>query len=204
MGAGRLLAREAPPRAGNGRELNFFLRHDDSSLSAFRLCVNGDSIPLDVCDARCYIPGMKSGSQKPLVIVSSSQKAMRVPRRRIAKLVEFVARAEGSRVSQVDIAVMDSRKVAQINRQYLHHAGDTDVITFDLSDNTQPGIVAQIVVCGDVAVREAKARNIPASRELLLYVAHGLLHLMGYEDQSVRGRAAMHARQDELLDEFLH
>lgn len=37
----------------------------------------------------------------------------------------------------------------------------------------------------------------------MLYVVHGLLHLMGYEDESVRGAAKMHARQEELLADFL-
>ena len=37
----------------------------------------------------------------------------------------------------------------------------------------------------------------------MLYIVHGLLHLMGYEDASIRGGAKMHAREEEILDSFL-
>jgi probable rRNA maturation factor len=61
----------------------------------------------------------------------------------------------------------------------------------------------QLVVCGDVAVEQARLRGLKPQHELMLYVIHGLLHMMGYEDTSIRGGAKMHAREDELLKEFL-
>jgi len=138
----------------------------------------------------------------PRVAISSSQRAMRVPRKAIAELVAFVAEAEGYPVADADIAVVDRGRIAELNRRYLRHAGATDVLSFDLSQGPARGLSVQIIVCGDVAVAEAAARNTTARRELLLYVVHGLLHVMGYEDQSVRGSVAMQARQEELLKQF--
>lgn len=139
----------------------------------------------------------------PRVAISSSQRAMRVPRKAIGELVAFVADAEGYPVADADIAVMDRAEIAELNRRYLRHAGATDVLSFDLSEAPTLGLSVQIIVCGDVAVAEAAARNIPARNELLLYVIHGLLHVMGYEDKSIRGAARMRARQEELLAEYL-
>ena len=65
------------------------------------------------------------------------------------------------------------------------------------------GLSGQIIVCGDVAAEQARLRGLPAQEELMLYVVHGLLHLMSYEDLTVRGAAGMHAREEELLREFL-
>ena len=135
--------------------------------------------------------------------VSSRQAALRVNRRRLADLVRFVARREGAELAAVDLAVVDEPAIAQLNRRYLGHAGPTDVISFDLSDATQRGIAAQVVVCADVATRQGPLHGLAPTAELMLYVVHGLLHLMGYDDQSVRGSARMRARQDEILDEFL-
>ena len=139
---------------------------------------------------------------QPIVQISSSQTAMRVPRKRIAELIPFVAKQEGVRLAEVDLAVVDSGEMASLNRRYLSHAGDTDVLSFDLSDAGKLGISAQLIVCGDVAVRQAAAHGQGRQRELMLYVVHGLLHLMGYEDKSVRGSARMHAREDEILSAF--
>ena len=146
----------------------------------------------------------KSGKQRPpRVAISSSQKAMRVPRKDIVALVEAVSVAEGYPIADADIAVVDSKKMAELNRRFLSHAGATDVLSFDLSESPAEGLSVQLIVCGDVAVAESAMRGHSPRRELLLYVVHGLLHVMGYEDQSVRGAARMRARQEELLEAFL-
>jgi probable rRNA maturation factor len=128
---------------------------------------------------------------------------MRVPRRKIAGLIEHIARAEGVGVAEVDVAVVDAETIAELNARHLRHAGATDVLSFDLSDASQAGLSVQLIVCGDVAARVGPLHGLSATRELLLYVAHGLLHQMGYDDQAPRAAATMRARQEELLDAFL-
>ncbi len=146
---------------------------------------------------------MPTRRAKPKVLISSTQRAVRLPRGKIAELIDFVARREGVRVAEVDLAVVAGGEMAGLNRRYLQRGGTTDVLSFDLSEAGRGGLSAQLVVCGDVAAAQAAARGLPPQRELMLYVVHGLLHLMGYEDESVRGAAKMHARQEELLADFL-
>jgi probable rRNA maturation factor len=139
---------------------------------------------------------------KPKVVVSSSQRAVRVPRKKLVELVTFVAGEEGVRIEQIDLAVVDRKESASLNRRYLHHSGPTDVLSFDLSESPTEGICAQLVVCGEMAAARAAPGGCSAQHELMLYVVHGLLHLTGYEDTTVRGAARMDARQDELLEAF--
>lgn len=142
----------------------------------------------------------------PNVSVTSRQKTLRVPRKRIVELVELIARREGAGLAEVDVAVVDGEEMRLLNRRYLQHAWDTDVLSFDLSDESVEcgrGLSVQVVVCADVAVQQGPAHGLSPTRELLLYVAHGVLHQLGYEDKSVRGAARMRARQDELLAELL-
>ena len=129
-------------------------------------------------------------------------RSLRVPKARLCRLVEFVARREGQRLASVDLAVVGAGEIAGLNRQWLSHAGQTDVLSFDLSDDASQGLALQLVVCGDVAAREGELRGHGPQRELMLYVVHGLLHAMGYEDLTIRGGARMHAREDELLADF--
>jgi len=125
-----------------------------------------------------------------------------VPRKRLAELVAFVARREGVRVAEIDIAVVGRREMASLNRRYLGRAGATDVLSFDLSGPGCDGICGQIVVCGEMAAQRASARKCSASAELMLYVLHGLLHIIGYDDSKPRAADTMNARQDELLTAF--
>jgi len=145
---------------------------------------------------------MPAKKKRPRIAISSSQSALRVPRKKLSKLIEFVAEREGVALAAVDLAVVGPSEIAKMNRTYLRHPGPTDVLSFDLSEAGTPLISAQIVVCAELALRQARWRPHGPQRELMLYVVHGLLHLMGYEDQSVRGAVRMHAREEELLDEF--
>ncbi len=100
--------------------------------------------------------------------------------------------------------------MAALHQRYCRRAVPTDVLTFDLGSEARSGwIEGEIVVCADVAWREAgrrvargAARRSAARAELALYVVHGVLHLTGYEDHSPRGFARMHAREDEILSEL--
>ena len=146
---------------------------------------------------------MASGRAKPKVAIWSSQKALRVPRKRIAELVAFIAADEGVLISEVDVAVVDRREMSALGRRYLGRTGAPDVLSFDLSGHRREGISAQVVICGPVAVEQARQRGLGVQRELLLYLAHGLLHLMGYDDKNPPERAKISARQEQLLKEFL-
>ncbi len=143
---------------------------------------------------------MRKAAQKPVVRISSSQSAVRVPRRRITRLVAFFAGVQDVRIAEIDLAVVSSREIAALNRRWLGRRGATDVLSFDLSEDGGPGIAAQIVICGDIAAKQARVGGV--QRELMLYVVHGLLHLMGYDDARPAAAAKMHAREQELLDAF--
>jgi len=139
----------------------------------------------------------------PTVAIVSTQSSLRVPRKRLVALVAFVAANEVADASHVDITVVDGEEMARLNRRHVGHRGVTDVITFDLSDETAPGVVAQLIVCGDVAAKQGPVHGNPPQHELMLYVIHGLLHVLGYDDTTAAAAAAMRARQEELLAAFL-
>lgn len=137
------------------------------------------------------------------IAISSHTPAVRVPRKKIAELVAFVARAQRANFAEVDIAVVNSRQSAAMNRKYLGHSGATDIITFDQSESALPGIRCQLVVCGDIARKQADRLGGGLQKELLLYITHGLLHMTGYDDTTPEKARKMRVRQEELLEKFL-
>ncbi len=136
------------------------------------------------------------------VRVAGVSKTPRLTRRDLRALVRFVADAEGRSVDEVDLAVVDGREMARLNRRYLGHRGPTDVLSFDLADPPGEALTGQIVVCADVAATQARRRGHSARRELMLYVVHGLLHLTGWDDATDAQAQRMHAREDQLLADF--
>jgi probable rRNA maturation factor len=124
--------------------------------------------------------------------------------RRTAALIRRTARAtltaERIRRGRLDVSVVRAAEMRRAHRRWRGSAALTDVLSFDLRDRPETGCVdGQVIICGDVAQREARRRRLDPRAELLLYVVHGCLHLAGFDDSSRAGFARMHRREDELL-----
>ena len=110
------------------------------------------------------------------------------------------AATAGITTGSISIAVVGDTQMAQLHEQYKDVPGTTDVLTFDLADEPEQGVVeGEVIICLDEARRQAKQRGHSVRHEMLLYVVHGLLHLLGEDDHDPQAYAQMHAREDEIL-----
>jgi rRNA maturation RNase YbeY len=104
---------------------------------------------------------------------------------------------------QISIVIADKSHTLAINKEFLNSSKDTDVISFDLSEDVgeEEGNCRsfEIIVNGEKAVEEAKSRGHSISAEVALYITHGLLHNLGFDDQSERDAKKMHETEDEIL-----
>ena len=102
-----------------------------------------------------------------------------------------------------EVALVDAEQIKMLHQRYRGTAEATDVLAFDLRDSAGPGpghdIVAQIVICTDVARQAATKRHLDPRAEVLLYLIHALLHLTGLNDDGRAERRAMHQIEDQIL-----
>lgn len=113
--------------------------------------------------------------------------------------VSRVAAAAGVSSGRLSVLVVGDAEMADLHRRYMDIHATTDVLTFDLRDDPGDPIDGDVVICLDEASRQAVARGHDARTEALLYVVHGLLHLLGEDDHDEGAYARMHRREDELL-----
>ena len=92
---------------------------------------------------------------------------------------------------EISVVLVSDRKISAIHQQFMGIAGATDVITF------QHG---EIVISVETASRQAIEYESNLLHELRLYIAHGLLHLAGYDDHSEDGFREMAKLQNELVE----
>lgn len=76
------------------------------------------------------------------------------------------------------------------NQQFLNHDTYTDIITFDLSED-EDSILGEIYISLDRITENAQKFSVPFLDELLRVVAHGLLHLIGYDDKTKAKKVKM-------------
>lgn len=131
---------------------------------------------------------------------------------RVRRAVAAVLRAEGCPAAEISVALLDTSSVSELNAQYLDREGETDVLAFDLTDADQVSgdccngqctpLQGQVVVNVELARRLAAERGIEPAAELMLYIVHGCLHLLDYDDLEADQAARMHRREDELLEQM--
>jgi probable rRNA maturation factor len=93
-------------------------------------------------------------------------------------------------LEMVEVSLVSDRRIAGLHRRFLQVRGATDVITFEHGE---------IVISAEAAARGAVEHGEPLERELCRYVVHGLLHLLGHEDDAPAARAAMWREQERIL-----
>jgi probable rRNA maturation factor len=133
------------------------------------------------------------------VEVSDTQRHLQVDPGRLARLARAVLAGEGVGRASVSVALVDDAAIHELNRRHLGHDWPTDVISFPLSEPGEPELAGELVVSAERAVATAREAGIDPSDELALYVAHGLLHLCGYDDATDAGAAEMRRREGEVL-----
>jgi len=120
---------------------------------------------------------------------------------KLRKLVRAICKRLAVSRAVVGIGVVDDMEMRRLNAKFLHRRGNTDSLSFDLSDGTGPEEprVFDLIVNGELAVREAARRGHAAEAELALYVAHGLLHQLGFDDATEEQAGWMHRMEDDIL-----
>ncbi len=126
--------------------------------------------------------------------------------RKLVGVIEATLRLHHVSHASISVALVDDRRIAELNAAHLAHDGPTDVLTFDLLDEENRSgdtynhrIEGEIVVSVDTAAREAESRGLDITTELALYVVHGTLHLLGFDDQAGVDAARMHSLEDDIL-----
>ena len=139
----------------------------------------------------------KSGRQ---ILVSSSCGGVVAGRAAIVRMARKVLADQKVQSAEIDIAIVGDARMQSLNRRYAGSDRITDVLSFDLGDPSDKGrVCGQVVVNWHLARRCAGRLGHSAGAELMLYVVHGLLHLLGYDDQDKRSSARMRAREFAIL-----
>lgn len=129
-----------------------------------------------------------------MIHVTNEQSDVALP---ISKIRRLGVQILGKR--SLSVAFVTNTAIRKINRKFLNHDFATDVLSFPLGTD----LVGELVISADYAVAEAAKRKIPVEEELLRYVAHGILHLLGYDDHRPADKKRMWARQERELRRIL-
>jgi probable rRNA maturation factor len=102
--------------------------------------------------------------------------------------------------AKISLAIVDDATIHGLNRQFLNHDWPTDVLSFVL-DAADTHLNGEVVLSAETAARVAAEGGWSPAKEQLLYVIHGMLHLVGLDDQSEAAVRNMRAAERFYLQE---
>lgn len=120
-----------------------------------------------------------------IVNVFNEQSSLQLSIEQVQKLVECVILENNRTCDAVNIYFVDTPTICDLHDQFFNDPSPTDCISFPLDDGDEiafENILGEVFVCPDTAIAYALENNLNCYEEVSLYIVHGLLHLMGYDD----------------------
>ena len=133
--------------------------------------------------------------------INNDQASLAVDEERLREAVGNVLRAGGIATAEVSMAIVDDPTIHRLNVEFLQHDYPTDVLSF-LLERSGDRLEGEIIASADTAIRNAQQYGWSPADELLLYVIHGSLHLIGYDDSTDELQDIMRAAETEQLARF--
>lgn len=129
--------------------------------------------------------------------------SLSLPNEVLTHLVDHILEAEKFELAYLGIVLTNHETVLELNREYLQHDYVTDVLSFpfqsdDITKHTKQ-VEGEIYVDLDTAMERAPEFGASFEQEAYRYIAHGLLHLLGYNDATEAEKQTMHALEDRYL-----
>jgi rRNA maturation RNase YbeY len=113
-------------------------------------------------------------------------------------VVELV-RSERGLSCQLQYVFCSDEYLHGMNVSFLQHDDYTDILTFDLSEDSSDIIVGEIYISVDRVVANAQQLDLSFEQEALRVIFHGALHLCGYGDKTKTAKAEMRRKEDKYL-----
>ena len=113
--------------------------------------------------------------------------------------------------TELSILLVTSDVMSELHEQWMDEPGPTDVLSFPMDElrpgadgePSPPGLLGDVVLCPEVAARQALAAGHSTTEELLLLTTHGILHLLGFDHAEPEEEKEMFGLQRQLLLTFL-
>ncbi len=140
-----------------------------------------------------------------------NESGITAPLEQILELADFaLAKMHIDPKADIEILLVNEEVMEEYHLDWMQESGATDVLSQPI-DGLRPGKpnaltpaghLGMIVLCPQVAMKQAASHNNTELREMLILVAHSILHLLGYDHVDLEDEKEMFALQEEIVSSF--
>ena len=145
-----------------------------------------------------------------IIIKNLQRKPILLNPQQIGRILKTLLKVFYIQKGFLSFVFVSDQKIKEINKKYLKRNYATDVLAFDLrnprfsvkgkaSGKTICSLEGEVFISVARAYQNAKIYENTPKEEIVLYIIHGVLHLLGYDDHSRKGRALMQRKEKEAI-----
>src|SRR6267142_1150334 len=119
----------------------------------------------------------------------------------LKRVVETTLKGLGLEGALVELHLVDKKEITKLHKIHFKKATPTDCISLayhtpkEIKKAGKQLFLGEVYVCPEVAQAYAAEHDLDPQEELLLYIIHGILHLVGYKDGNAASKKAMRAQE---------
>lgn len=133
------------------------------------------------------------------ITIKNLQNKLTVNPEKIKKLIRNILKIEKiNKPGWINICLVNNPTIKKFNTEFHNTKSATDVLAFNLSADKKV-IQADIIVSTDTAKKQATIFKTTPNYELSLYLAHGVLHILGYNDNNKKQAAIMRKKESKYV-----
>ncbi|OQY29568.1 MAG: rRNA maturation RNase YbeY [Candidatus Cloacimonetes bacterium 4572_55] len=135
------------------------------------------------------------------IYINKLKRFQRPTKFRLQELIREIIKEEGQAVKEIGVTFVDGDEIRRLNRDFLDKDRPTDVIAFNLSLDNQP-LIGDIYISVDQARLQAAEYTVSLENEIVRLVAHGMLHLLGYDHRNSEGAQKMKQGEERWIKRY--
>ncbi len=129
------------------------------------------------------------------ISIYNRQKDLKIDKGSAATLVRATLLHLKKKYNEVAIYFVTEKKISEIHGQFFQDPTPTDCISFPIDEEH----LGEVFVCPAVAIQYAEKKGLDPYKETSLYMIHGLLHLIGFDDLEAKAKRSMRRKEKSCM-----
>ena len=135
-----------------------------------------------------------------LVHVDNQQRALPIKKRTVSRIIKELLSFLQIHCKEISVYFITEEKIAELHDQFFQDPTPTDCISFPIDDKH----LGEIFICPAIAIAYAKKHHLDPFNETVLYLVHGILHLIGYDDLDPKSKRIMRKMEQKCMRYIEH
>lgn len=129
------------------------------------------------------------------ILIKNLYKKQNLDKKYFKKICQIILKYLQCENKELSLVFVDTNFIKKLNLQYKNTLDETDVLAF----SNEGDLLGDVVICIDVCKKQSLRYHHSFNQELIILIIHGILHLLGFDDQEKKEKAKMRYWEKKVL-----